>query len=119
MCIKTGHQNLIVAAGRVRQGPLYRGSLCIKKKLRESKKLLWAGDLYTEFTIKACLTLLVNRIRLKVLFFRIHFTYVIQFLLLPVSHLLKSALPFLARFMRVSSVVLCPFIVKHLFFTHT
>ena len=37
--------------------------------------------------------ILVKRIRL-IVFFRIHFTYDIKFLSLPVLHLLKYALPF-------------------------
>ena len=51
----------IVAADRVRQGLLYRGSLYSEKR-RESKKLAVMGRwLFTEVTIKAGLTVILSR----------------------------------------------------------
>ena len=47
-----------MAANRVRQGPLYRGSLYSEKGRRARNWSLWAGDLYTEVTVKAGLTVI-------------------------------------------------------------
>ena len=46
----------IVAADRVRQGPLYRGSLYSEKIGRARNWPLWAGDCFTEVSVKAGLT---------------------------------------------------------------